>query len=221
MGMSDGRQVLRTTGFSFAAWAIACAFLDYPGEMLLSGYVLTTMLRPPYIALLVRLWHAAPGLRPLLARSVRDPEERGYTTSGPEPGLGVTLFLMLMLLAPVLALGAWSLSRQPAATLAVWVALAAQGLIWRGVFVRFEESLPRNLSYNSLWMVSGFLFLFLATLGAMLAFFTSMFVPAARAPDWWIESPLLQYAAAILLLAGAHLRALMEGHSRANRTPAR
>ncbi len=206
------RRVLLATAASFLAWAAVCAFLRHPGEMLLAALTLTWILRPFLIALMHRL-HRVPALRGTLEAMAADPAERGYTSRGTPMGLWRTLLLQALLLGPLMALGIWGMQRQSEWTLAMWGVLVAKDLLWKGIYLKFDEPLHVNYDYNSLWMVGGILvILSLAVLGpaVLIAAFVARMLGVAHDFGGWMDLFWVQYLLALLILVPLHLKDLLE-----------
>lgn len=206
------QRVLAATAAWFLAWAVVCAFLRHPGEMLVAALTLTWILRTFLIALMHRL-HRVPALRGALEAMAADPAERGYTSRGTPMGLWSTLFLQALLLGPLMALGIWGMQRQSEWTLAMWGVFVAKDLLWKGIYLKFDEPLHINYDYNSLWMIGGILVIAcLAVLGpvALVAAFVARMLGVGHDLGGWMDQFWVQYLLAILILVPLHLKDLLE-----------
>jgi len=206
------RRVLASTAAWFLAWAVMCAFLRYPGEMLLAALTLTWILRTFLIALMHRL-HRVPALRGVLEAMAADPAERGYTASGTPMGLWSTLAFQAVMLGPLMALGIWGMQRQSAWTLAIWGVFVLKDLLWKGIYLKFNQPLHVNYDYNSLWLLGGLIVVFCFALAApatLLVVFVAQMFGVRQGFGWWIDQFWVQYALAIAILLALHLKELLE-----------
>lgn len=206
------QRVLAASAAWFLVWAVMCAFLRYPGEMLLAALTMTWILRNFLIALMHWLYRF-PALRGVLDAMTADPAERGYTVDGEPWSLRATFCCQALILWPLMALGIWGMQRQSGWTLAIWGLFVLKDLLWKGIYMKYDEPLNVNYEYNSLWLVGGLIFLTATGFGpAIILGMEIARLFGVRTPGfgWWLDQFWVQYAMAIAILGVLHMKDLLE-----------